>query len=552
MDRVHGRQDGGRLDGKDVVKARREEIDFMMKINLFDIVDMDECWRNTGKEPITVRWVDVNKGSKNVPEIRSRLVARDFKPRGERDREDLFAAMPPLEAKRLLFCRAANHRAVVRNGRAEKMKLLFIDVKKAHLNGRVGEHEYVYIELPSEIEGEKRCGRLRRWLYGMRGAASAWEKDFSAKLQEIGFRKGRAAPTVFWNERSCTSCVVHGDDFTFLGFRDELKKIEEYLRLHYEIKVRAMVGEAAVDDKEVSILNRTIRWTSQGLEYEADEKHAKIIKEELDLKEGSKGVDCAALRYEKDEDASPLDKVNASMFRALAARANYLAQDRYDIQFAAKEACREMASPTRRAWRRLKRIGRYLVEFPTAVWRYRHEVGDEDAVLDVFCDSDWAGCLRSRKSTSSGLVLLNGGLIKSWGSTQATVALSSGEAEYYSAVKAAAEALAIQAVARELGWEVKIRMHVDSSAAKAIASRIGLGKIRHLEVKYLWLQEVVKDRRLEIKKVHGQSNPADIGTKPLGSKVVRELLRGYCDIKGASNDKVAGDGGHWGHSGFYA
>ena len=81
-----------------------------------------------------------------------------------------------------------------------------------------------------------------------------------------------------------------------------------------------------------------------------------------------------------------------------------------------------------------------------------------------------------------------GGALKSWSSTQATVALSVGEAEYYALVKAAAEGLGIQSVMRDLGWEVKVRVRVDSSTANSVASRIGMGKLRHLEVKFLWVQ----------------------------------------------------------------
>ena len=82
----------------------------------------------TGKAPISTKWVDIAKGD----EVRSRWVARDFKPKGERDRSDLFAAMPPLEAKRMLFRRFA----VINNLHGKrKMKLMLIDVKKAHLNG---------------------------------------------------------------------------------------------------------------------------------------------------------------------------------------------------------------------------------------------------------------------------------------------------------------------------------------------------------------------------------------------------------------------------------
>ena len=98
--------------------------------------------------------------------------------------------------------------------------------------------------------------------------------------------------------------------------------------------------------------------------------------------------------------------------------------------------------------------------------------------------------------------------MKSWSKTQASVALSSGEAEYISMVKGAVEGFGVQSLAADLGWHLKLRLWVDSAAATSIASRKGVGKVRHLEVRHLWLQEAV--RRGSIGKV----NPADALTKP--------------------------------------
>ena len=85
------------LDVGMVKAARLEEMEFMRKIELFEEVDVSECYEVTGKAPVTTKWVDLNKGTMDKPDVRCRLVARDFKPKGEKDRADLFAAMPPLE-----------------------------------------------------------------------------------------------------------------------------------------------------------------------------------------------------------------------------------------------------------------------------------------------------------------------------------------------------------------------------------------------------------------------------------------------------------------------
>ena len=92
---------GGILDPKLVTEARREEVDYIEETPVYLVVDEAESWEKTGRPPTSAKCVNVNKGSDDVPEVRCRWVARDSKPKGEKDREDLFADMPPVEAKRM-------------------------------------------------------------------------------------------------------------------------------------------------------------------------------------------------------------------------------------------------------------------------------------------------------------------------------------------------------------------------------------------------------------------------------------------------------------------
>ena len=108
--------------------------------------------------------------------------------------------------------------------------------------------------------------------------------------------------------------------------------------------------------------------------------------------------------------------------------------------------------------------------------------------------------------------------MKTWSSTQAHVAMSSAEAELYALVKTAAEALGVQAIMADMGWNLRVRVSLDSSAAKAIASRTGLGRVRHVEVKFLWIQEAVRVGRVVVTKIPGKENPADVLTKPVSVK----------------------------------
>ena len=142
-------------------------------------MDVNDCWEKTGKRPVTVKWVDTDKGSEEAPNIRCRLVARDFRTKGEKDREDLFAATPPLELKRMLIPRTASR---IKDDRFKKM--LFVDARKVHLNSKY--EEDVYIELPAEAGAAPgKCSKLNNWLYGFRPAAQAWESFCAEKSSRL-------------------------------------------------------------------------------------------------------------------------------------------------------------------------------------------------------------------------------------------------------------------------------------------------------------------------------------------------------------------------------
>ena len=121
----------------------------------------------------------------------------------------------------------------------------------------------------------------------------------------------------------------------------------------------------------------------------------------------------------------------------MAARANYLSLDRPDLQYSVKEACRGMAQPTKGDQKKMRRIGRYLIGKPRMVATYNWQ--ERASTMKVFSDADWAGCRRTRKSTSGGVLMIGSHYIKSWSSTQRSIALSSGESELLAAVKASSE-----------------------------------------------------------------------------------------------------------------
>ena len=144
-------------------------------------------------------------------------------------------------------------------------------------------------------------------------------------------------------------------------------------------------------------------------------------------------------------------------FRALSARLNYLAQDRPDLQYSVKEVARRMAAPAQGDWALMKRVGRYLLGAPRAVQEFAWQ--ELQCKFDTYVDSDWAGCKSSCRSTSGGVAKIGCHAIRSWSTTQATVAMSSAEAELYALTKGAANTLGFIALAKDFGYDLNPEPH---------------------------------------------------------------------------------------------
>ncbi len=258
-------------------------------------------------------------------------------------------------------------------------------------------------------------------------------------------------------------------------------------------------------------MNRFITWHEDRIEYEADPRQAERLVGECGLTgANSMTTPGSKLTYQDHEADKPLEKQFHTAFRGSAARGNYLSADRIDIQYASKEICRSMSTPTDQRLKALKRLGRYLGGRPRLVYAYRRQEID---TIDVYVDTDWAGCVRTRKSTSGGAVMLGKHTIKLWSSTKTSIALSSGETEFAGVMRGAGQGLGYQALLSDFGVEAPLRVWTHSSCAIGICNRQGLGKLRHLDTHTLWIQQAAGTGRVDLRKVLGDVNPADLFTK---------------------------------------
>ena len=172
-----------------------------------------------------------------------------------------------------------------------------------------------------------------------------------------------------------------------------------------------MLGGDFGDVREITILNRRIRREEGCLHYGADATHVSGILKYFNLNDESKSLVVPFVRETREELAKEdveLPADIATEFRGLAARANYLSLDRVDIQYATKEICRDMAVPKASSMSKMKRLARYLLGPPRQVLMFQPCLEEAPEML-VYSDSGWAGCLKTRKSTSGGVLTFQGG-----------------------------------------------------------------------------------------------------------------------------------------------
>ena len=136
--------------------------------------------------------------------------------------------------------------------------------------------------------------------------------------------------------------------------------------------------------------------------------------------------------------------------------------------------------------------------------------------ITVMTDADWAGCPRTRRSTSGGVALYGSHLLAFWARTQQCIALSSCESEVNALIKGGVEGLGIKHMLQQCGEDPGFGLLTDASAAKGLCARQGAGRVKHLTVRQLWAQEKEAQGVLKIHKVPREVNAADMITHHWG------------------------------------
>ena len=170
-----------------------------------------------------------------------------------------------------------------------------------------------------------------------------------------------------------------------------------------------------------------------------------------------------------------------------------------------------------------------LPEFGAGKWKKN---GEKFWNVEAYTDAGWSAHKTHRRSTSCAVHFINGNFAYASSRTQRVVSLSSAESELHSRVSGCSDAIFLRRCMQFLtGDEIEQWQWDDNSAARQLIERQGVGKVRHLSGKILWMQSLVLEKEVNVGQIGTQRNLSDIGTKPLAKQRLLVLLNqiGACD-----------------------
>ena len=226
-----------------------------------------------------------------------------------------------------------------------------------------------------------------------------------------------------------------------------------------------------------------------------------------------------------EDKTEALNTDQAHLYRTLIGRLMWTIEARPDMSFGIKECARMVSAPTQDSWKQLQHVLRYVQGTKDYVLKLGDGPRDGDDEVTAITDASWASG-RGRKSTTAALIFFRGVLLLSMSRTQGRLALSSAEAELEAMVTGTQEAEFVTTLMQEIEvtkQKPMIVLHGDSNAALGIAARIGLGRLKHVELRLLWLQDEVRAGTVRMVKEVTELIEADLLTKFL-NRARHEML----------------------------
>jgi hypothetical protein len=429
----------------------------------------------SAKTLIGCRWVYKLKhhSDGSIDRYKARLVTKGFTQLEGVDYQETFSPTAKIVSVRCLFALAA----------AWGWSLHQLDVNNAFLHGDLSEE--IYMSPPPGLlrQGEENlvC-RLHKSLYGLKQASRQWFAKFSEAIRSIGYEQSQADHSLFTKQqgKSFTALLIYVDDILITG-NDPISITATKTFLHNLFHLKDLGTVKYFLGIEVSASTNGI--------FISQRKYA------LDIIEDAGLLSAAPIDTPMEQGLKLLDKGDLikepSRFRRLVGRLIYLTVSRPDITYAVHVLSRFMHQPRKLYMEAALRVVRYLKGAPGKGLFFS---SNTDFRLRAYCDSDWAGCPLTRRSTTGYCVFL-GPLLISWKSKrQKTVSLSSAEAEYRAMTGACCELTWLQYLLKDLGilHHKPALLYCDNKATLHIAANpVFHERTRHIEMDCHYIRDKI-------------------------------------------------------------
>ena len=387
------------------------------------------------------------------------------------------------------------------------LELHQLDIKTAFLNGDLDEEIFMVQPPGYEEGGPSVTCKLQKSLYGLKQAPRAWFAKLKSELENRGLIASEADPALFISEKDGrrTYVLVYVDDILVAGTLENIKFVKSVLQEKFDVKD---MGEAAfylgmeiTRDRP----NKTLFLTQR--------RYIRDLLQKFEMTEaGTRSVPMdVSTRLSKDA-GEPLH--NGRYSELVGGLLYASVYTRPDIAQAVGALARYMSKPTMVHWTAAKEVLRYLVGTASAGIVYGQQ---GRSGLIGFCDSDFAGDVDTRRSTTGYAFLLNGGVI-SWSSRfQPTVAASTTEAEYMAAAAATKEALWLRKLLADFGKTLSaVEIFCDNQGAiQLLKHPIASSRSKHIDVLHHFVRERVARGEVHFTYIKTSDQVADIMTKAL-------------------------------------
>ena len=420
-----------------------------------------------------------------------------------------------------LESRLSTVRSVLSVAARDKLYLLLFDVSTAFLYGDLEEDIYM-IQPEGCDDGSGRVCHLKRSLYGLKQAPRCWNKKFNDFLTKEGFKSSFADPCLYIRNRNGRKLILvwYVDDGLIASSnKEDVEQFITDLKKSFQIscsEAKFYLGLEIAQEKD------GIKITQKG--------YIEKILKKFNM-ENANPVETPIIK--SSQNIEPGKAESKFPYRSAVGALMYLmVGTRPDIAYAVGVASRSLENPTEDDIVKVKRIFRYLRG--TVSHGIKYQV-DSVKGLEAYSDADHAGDLATRRSTTGVICCFAEGAVSWFSQRQASVSISTTEAEIVASSEAARELVWLKRLFADLTQIDKTRLFVDNEAAIKLAHNPEMHRrTKHIETRHFYVRECVQENLLEVERISSQDQLADIMTKPL----FKPRFRMLCQAIGLSQEDV--------------